>query len=365
MSATEDSPAGPAGWLETRLEPFWRLSPTVLLRWSAVGALATIALKMGAWWVSGSVGLLSDALESVVNLAGALFALAMVTIAARPADEDHPFGHHKAEYFSAAFEGLLVLGAAVAIIVSALMRLQAPQPLQALGWGIGLSAASTALNGALAWLLLRAARHHRSIALEGDGRHLLTDVWTSVGVIAGIGAVALTGWLWLDAAVALAVAANILREGVALIWRAARGLMDEAVEPEAMATIRRTLADCAARHGSALRIDHLRTRRAGQRRFADVHLHLPAYWTLGQAVALRTEVEAALMRAVPGLRTSIQLLSSDTEAHVADDHHEQGDCGPAVEAALAVAAAGEAATGASTRAAGEVRAAPGSPTNQP
>lgn len=289
------------------------LPPASLLRLSAAGALATIALKLLAWWVSDSVGLLSDALESVVNLAGAVFALAMVTIAARPADEDHPFGHHKAEYFSSAFEGMLVLGAALAIVVAAVMRIRAPQPLEQVGWGVALSAASTALNGALAWVLLRAGRHHRSIALEADGRHLVTDVWTSVGVIVGIAAVHFTGWLWLDPVVALAVAANIFREGAHLVWRAAQGLMDEAVEPDALAQIQRTLDDCAAAHGAAMRIDHLRTRRAGQRRFADVHLHLPAHWPLGRAVALRAELEGALVRAVPGLRASIQLLSSDTE----------------------------------------------------
>jgi cation diffusion facilitator family transporter len=295
------------------------MSPAELLKLSAAGALITIALKLLAWWVSGSVGLLSDALESVVNLAGAIFALAMVTIAARPADEDHPFGHHKAEYFSSAFEGMLVLGAALAIVVAAVLRIRTPQPLVAVGWGVALSAASTVLNGALAWVLLRAGRHHRSIALEADGRHLVTDVWTSIGVIAGIAAVHFTGWLWLDPAVALGVAVNIFREGALLVWHAAQGLMDEAVEPDALAHIQETLDECSKRHGAALRIDHLRTRRAGQRRFADVHLHLPPHWTLGRAVALRGDLEAALMRAVLGLRASIQLLSSDTEAHVADD----------------------------------------------
>ena len=321
------------------------MTPTALLRLSAVGALATIALKSLAWWLSGSVGLLSDALESLVNLAGALFALAMVAVAARPADEDHPFGHHKAEYFSAAFEGMLVLGAALAIVVAAVLRIRSPQPLALVGWSVALSACSTVLNGALAWLLLRAGRLHRSIALEADGRHLVTDVWTSVGVVIGIVAVQLTGWLWLDPAVALGVAVNIFREGALLVWRAAQGLMDEAVEPAVLSDIQRTLDGCAAQHGEALRIDHLRTRRAGQRRFADVHLHLPAQWTLARAVAVRAEVESALMRAVPGLRLSIQLLSNDTEVHLSDDYHQRAATVPAATATTTVAGEAIAVTG--------------------
>jgi cation diffusion facilitator family transporter len=290
------------------------LPPRRLLQVSAVVALATIALKTLAWWVSGSVGLLSDAMESFVNLAGALFGLVMVTIAARPADEDHPYGHHKAEYFSAGFEGMLIFGAALAILWVAGLRLLAPQPLEQVGWGLVLSVASTGLNGLLAWVLLAAARVHGSIALEADGRHLVTDVWTSVGVVVGIGAVQLTGWLWLDPLVAAAVAINILREGGALVWRSAQGLMDEAAEPEVLSRINATLEAFAAQQGGVLRIDHLRTRRAGQRRFADLHLHLPARWSLGQAVAVRAALEKTLEQAVPGLRPGIQLLSIEEEA---------------------------------------------------
>ena len=156
------------------------------LKLSVAVALATIALKTAAWWVTGSVSLLSDALESLVNLAGASFALLMVSIAAHPADDHHPYGHHKAEYFSSGFEGVLILAAALAIIAAALQRLWTPQPLQSLGWGLGLSLLSTAMNGALAWAMLRKAREHRSIALEGDARHLFADVWTSLGVVFGL-----------------------------------------------------------------------------------------------------------------------------------------------------------------------------------
>ena len=182
-------------------------------------ALATIALKTGAWWLTGSVGLLSDALESLVNLAGAIFALMMVTVAAQPPDEGHPYGHHKAEYFSSGFEGVLILVAAIAIIVAAGFRFASPQPLEQLGIGLSLSVISSVMNGALATAMLRKAREHRSMALEGDARHLFTDVWTSAGVVVGLLAVQATGWLWLDPLLAVLVATNIAREGVMLVWR--------------------------------------------------------------------------------------------------------------------------------------------------
>jgi cation diffusion facilitator family transporter len=286
------------------------------LKLSVAVALATIVLKTAAWWVTGSVSLLSDALESLVNLAGATFALLMVTIAAHPADDDHPYGHHKAEYFSSGFEGVLILVAALAIIAAAVQRFWAPQPLESLGWGLGLSLVSTAMNGALAWAMLRKAREHRSIALEGDARHLFTDVWTSVGVVLGLLAVGATGWLWLDPVVAIAVAANIAREGVSLIRRSVDGLMDSALELQVLAEIEKTL-DGFRHH--VLRFDHLSSRRAGSRRFIDLHMHLPGHWSLGRAAALRTSVEQALMSAVPGLRATIQLLPMDVETHAGDE----------------------------------------------
>lgn len=285
------------------------------LKLSVAVAVATIALKTGAWWLTGSVGLLSDALESLVNLAGAVFALAMVTVAAQPPDDDHPYGHHKAEYFSSGFEGALILVAAMAIMAAAVQRLLAPQPLESLGIGLVLSMVSSAMNGALAWAMLRKAREHRSVALEADARHLFTDVWTSAGVLVGLLAVQATGWLWLDPLVALAVAANIAREGYRLIRRSVDGLMDLAVEPEVRLLIEETLAQFAHQ---TIRFDHVTTRRAGQRRFVDMHMHLPAGWTLGRAAALRGSVEMALMSAVPGLRTTIQLLPTDVEAHLGD-----------------------------------------------
>jgi cation diffusion facilitator family transporter len=282
-----------------------------LLRLSVLTAIIAIVMKTAAWWVTGSVGLLSDAMESFVNLASALFALAMVTIAARPADDDHPFGHTKAEYFSSAFEGLMIAAAAIAIVWAALRRLMNPQPLEGVGLGLALTVASSLLNGLLARRMMAASRQHRSVALEADARHLYADVWTSAGVVVGIVLVQVTGWLWLDPVVAICVAANIIREGARVVWGSVDGLMDKAVEPEVQAGIERTLARFA---DNAIRFDDMVTRRAGSRRFLDMHMHVPASWTLGRAAALRGEVEQALMDEVPGLRASIQLLPWNVEA---------------------------------------------------
>lgn len=285
------------------------------LKLSVAVAVATILLKTAAWWLTGSVGLLSDAMESLVNLAGASFALMMVTWAAAPPDAEHPYGHHKAEYFASGLEGGMILVAAIAILWVAIERLITPQPLEQLTWGLALSVAASALNGVLAWAMLRKAREARSIALEGDARHLFTDVWTSAGVVAGLAAAGVTGWLWLDPVIAIAVALNIVREGVSLIRRSADGLMDHALEPEVQVQIEQVLD--GFRHPT-IRFDHVVTRRAGQRRFVDLHMHMPAGWALGRAAALRTSVEQALMSAVPGLRASIQLLPSDVETHSGD-----------------------------------------------
>jgi cation diffusion facilitator family transporter len=295
--------------------PAW--TPRTLMWASVVVAIMTITLKTLAWWITDSVGLLSDAMESLVNLASAIFGLVMVTVAAQPPDAEHPYGHHKAEYFSSGFEGILIIVAALGIIWAASHRIFDPQPIEQVGLGLALSVGSSVLNGLLAWVMFDAAKRHRSIALEADAKHLVTDVWTSVGVVIGIAMVSVTGWLWLDAVVAIGVALNILKEGVHLIWRSSQGLMDEAVEPEVIAKIQETLAGFAHQRDeiSIIRFDHVTTRKAGQRRFVDLHMHMPASWTLGRAAALRTSVEQALMSAVPGLRASIQLLPSDVEAH--------------------------------------------------
>jgi len=206
---------------------------------------------------------------------------------------------------------LLIAGAAVGIIWAAVNRFAHPQPLESLGWGLALAVISSGLNWLLAHRMMRASVEQRSIALEADARHLYTDVWTSAGVVVGLAAVWFTGWTWLDPLLAIGVALNILREGVHLAWRSVDGLMDSAVEPEVRAQIDRTLAQF---EHPTIRFDHLVTRRAGQRRFVDMHMHMPAGWTLGRAAALRTDVEQALMSEVPGLRASIQLLPSDVEA---------------------------------------------------
>ena len=297
--------------------PTWQsLTPQRLLRASVVVAVITIVLKTWAWYITDSVGLLSDAMESFVNLASAIFGLVMVTIAQRPADEEHPYGHHKAEYFSSGFEGALIMGAAVAIIWAAAHRMFDPQPLQQLGWGLVLAIVSSGFNGLLAWVMFRSAKVHRSIALEADAKHLVTDVWTSAGVVIGITAVAFTGWMWLDALVAIGVALNIMWEGAKLIWRSSQGLMDEALEPQVLAEIDKTLE--IFKHPT-IRFDHMTTRRSGQRCFVDLHMHMPASWTLGRAAAVRSSVEQALMSAVPGLRANVQLLPTDVEPHFDDE----------------------------------------------
>ena len=291
------------------------------LLWASVAvAVITIALKTLAWWLTGSVGLLSDAMESLVNLASAMFGLLMVTVAEAPPDEDHPYGHHKAEYFSSGFEGILIIVAGLGILWAAGHRVFDPQPIEQVGLGLVLSVGSSALNGLLAWVMFRAAREHRSLALEADARHLVTDVWTSVGVVVGIVLVGVTGWLWLDAVVAMAVALNILKEGAHLVWQSSQGLMDEAVESEVQQQIEQLLEGFVYKIDgrSIIRFDHVVTRKAGQRRFVDMHMHMPSNWSLGHAASLRNRVEKTLMEAVPGLRATIQLLPSDVEAHFDD-----------------------------------------------
>ena len=210
--------------------------------WLSIGAaVVTIALKAGAYLLTGSVGLLSDALESSVNLVGALMGLAMLTIAARPADEEHAYGHGKAEYFSSGVTGALILAAALGIGVAAVQRLLSPRPLEQLGVGLLISVVAALVNLAVALVLLRAGRRHRSVTLEADAHHLLTDVWTSVGVLVGVGAVAITGWEKLDPIVALAVALNIVWAGVRIVRTSVRGLMDTALPPDSQDTIQRIL----------------------------------------------------------------------------------------------------------------------------
>jgi len=259
------------------------------MRLSIFAALATISLKLVAWWVSGSVGLLSDALESFVNLAGAMFALLMIQIANEPPDASHPFGHSKAEYFSSGFEGTMIFVAAVAILWSAAPRILHPQPLEALGMGLWFSAASTALNLGVSLTLSRASRRLRSVALEADARHLMADVWTSVGVIMALIAVTLTGWTWLDPLIAVAVAIHILFEGWRLMRGAADGLMDQALPVADVANIESLLDEYAVR---GVHYAGLKTRMAGSQRFVHLNVLVPGDWRVDQSHELLDEIEA-------------------------------------------------------------------------
>jgi len=247
---------------------------------SIAAALGTIALKTGAYLLTGSVGLLSDALESLVNLAGAIMALVMLTIAARPADDIHVYGHSKAEYFASITEGLLVLGAAVGIISAAVSRLFQPRELEQLGLGLGVSVAASIINFSVARILLRAGRDRRSITLEADGQHLMTDVWTSAGVIGGVALAGLTGWSVLDPLVAIAVALNIVWTGVKLVGRSVSGLMDAAL-PEAELTLIQAVMEKYKEKGVSFHA--LLTRQAAARRFISVHMLVPGQWTVHDA----------------------------------------------------------------------------------
>jgi cation diffusion facilitator family transporter len=263
---------------------------------SIATALATILLKSGAWWLTGSVGLLSDAIESLVNLAGALMALWMLTIAAQPADDDHFYGHGKAEYFSSGFEGLLILAAAIGIGWAAVERLLHPQALEQVGVGLGISVIASIINLLTALVLLRAGREHRSITLEADAHHLLTDVWTSVGVILGVAAVWLTGWLWLDPLLALLVAANIIWTGVRLVSRSAAGLMDAALPTDQQAALAGVM-ETHRRQG--IDFHALWTRQAGARVFISVHVLVPGRWTVKEGHDLVERIEAEMRAALP------------------------------------------------------------------
>jgi cation diffusion facilitator family transporter len=274
-----------------------------LAKWawlSIAAALATIALKSFAYLLTGSVGLLSDAMESVVNLVAAILALVALTVAARPADDTHHYGHGKAEYFSAGAEGVMIFVAAVLIIVSAVQRLLNPQPLEALGLGLAITLVATAINGLVGFLVLRAGRSHRSITLVADGKHLLTDVWTSAGVIIGVGLVALTGWLPLDSLVAIGVALNILWTGFGLVRHAMDGLMDHALPKADVDRVNEALAVIKAEYPwGGLEFHALQTRESGRQRFVSMHVLVPGDWSVAQGHDLLEHVEEAVMAVLP------------------------------------------------------------------
>lgn len=264
---------------------------------SIAAALATIGLKALAWRLTGSVGLLSDALESIVNLAAALLALSMLRLAASPPDEQHPYGFSKAEYFAAGIEGALIVLAAAGILASAIPRLITPQPLDAPVLGLTLTSAASAINLAVGLALLRAGRREHSITLEADGHHLISDVWTSLGVILGVAAVFLTGWLRLDPLVALAVAVHIVWTGIGLVRRSAAGLLDAAIPSDDQGVVTKLFAEYSRRYGCDFHA--LRTRQAGPRRFISFHILVPDHWSVSQAHRLSEEIEERIRSLVP------------------------------------------------------------------
>jgi len=282
---------------------------------SIAAALATILLKGWAWWITGSVGLLSDALESFVNLAGAMMALAMLSLAAMPADKNHAHGHGKAEYFSSAFEGFLILIAAIGIGYAAIERLLNPQPLEAVGIGLAVSVVASIINLATSRILMGVGRKYKSITLEADAHHLLTDVWTSAGVIAGVGLVWLTGWFWLDPVIALLVAFNIVWTGWQLLQRSAAGLMDISIPEEELKAIE-TILDRYRRQG--LEFHALRTRQAGARAFITVHLLVPGAWTIKQGHDWSERIEADIRRAVTHAHITTHLEPMEDPVSLAD-----------------------------------------------
>ncbi len=273
--------------------------------WLSVAvAIVTIALKAAAWALTGSVGLLSDALESVVNLVAAIVALVTLRAAEAPPDDEHPFGHDKVELFSSALEGALIFVAALAIVASAIPRLLAPRPLSDLGAGLLVSGVAAVINLKTASVLIRVGKQRRSLALEADGRHLMTDVWTSVGVIAGVGLVRATGLVVLDPIVALVVSALILKTGVTLLVRSARGMLDERLDADDLARLSALLDEQAP---LPLRWHALRTRKSGIRAFGTVHVLVPGAWSVSRAHDLAHDLEQAATERVPGLTLTVHV----------------------------------------------------------
>ncbi len=293
-----------------------------LLWLSATAAVLTIGLKTTAWLVTGSVGLLSDAAESVVNLVAAIVAIGALRWATKPADEDHAYGHAKAEYFSAGVEGSLIFLAALTIGYTAVGRLLDPQPIEDAALGLGVSVAASAINLVVGLLLLRAGRAQRSITLEANGKHLMTDVWTSGGVVIGVVAVVVTGWEPLDPLIALAVAANIVVAGVALMRRSAGGLMDRALSGEDQAAISETLQ---AFERDGVRFHALRTRQAGRRAFVSMHVLVPSDWTVQRGHDEVERVEAALRQRLPFATVFTHLEPLDDPRAYADTELDRVD----------------------------------------
>jgi len=286
---------------------------------SIAAAVVTIALKSGAYLLTGSVGLLSDAIESGVNLVAALMALAMLTVAARPEDDNHTYGHSKAEYFASVVEGILILVAAGSIIWTAAGRLMHPKELEQVGFGLAVSVGASVINLVVAQILLRAGKKNNSITLEADSHHLMTDVWTSVGVVAAIGVVGLTGWLILDPIIAIAVGLNIVWTAYQLIRRSVEGLMDGSLPAEDQKQIEEVIAQYRQR---GVEFHALRTRQSAARRFVSVHVLVPGAWTLHDAHHVAEDFEGDIRKILPETIVHTHLEPIDDEISM-DDIHEK------------------------------------------
>jgi len=286
---------------------------------SIAAAVVTIALKSGAYLLTGSVGLLSDAIESGVNLVAALMALAMLTVAARPEDDNHTYGHSKAEYFASVVEGILIFVAAGSIIWTAAGRLFQPKELEQVGVGLAVSVGASLINLAVAQILLRAGKKNNSITLEADSHHLMTDVWTSVGVVAAIGVVGLTGWLILDPLIAIAVGLNIIWTAYHLIRRSVEGLMDGALPPEEQKQIEEVIAQYRQR---GVEFHALRTRQSAARRFISVHVLVPGAWTVHDAHHVAEDFEGDIRRILPETIIHTHLEPIDDEISMEDIHEK-------------------------------------------
>jgi cation diffusion facilitator family transporter len=277
---------------------------------SIIVSVVVFGMKMAAWWATGSVGLLSDALESTVNIVAAVVALFALRTAMKPADAMHHFGRGKAEYFSASIEGFMILLAALIIVYTAIERIITPRDLEQIGWGLTISTVAAVINGGAALILLRAGKLHRSPVLIADGKHLMTDVWTSVGVIVGVGLVVVTGWNRLDGIVALAVGLNIIVTGINLLRSSTAGLMDKALSDDDHLKIVNVLTKYES---DEVKFHALQTREAGRQRFVSMHVLVPGAWTIQKGHDLSEELEAGIIAELPDtiITTHVEPLEDD------------------------------------------------------
>jgi cation diffusion facilitator family transporter len=287
---------------------------------SIVVSVVVFGMKMAAWWATGSVGLLSDALESTVNIVAAVVALFALRTAMKPADKLHHFGRGKAEYFSASIEGFMILLAALIIVYTAVERIITPRELEQIGWGLTISTVAALINGGAALILLRAGKLHRSPVLVADGKHLMTDVWTSAGVIVGVGLVVVTGWNRLDGIVALAVGLNIIVTGVNLLRSSTAGLMDKALSDEDHLKIVKVLTKYES---DEVKFHELQTREAGRQRFVSMHVLVPGAWTIQKGHDLSENLEADIIAELPNTLVTTHVEPLEDERSWADQTEGQ------------------------------------------